>query len=169
MLVDFAQLSSDKDQRPKTTKPVVVELNRNDFTYGIEHDIKKSPADIKITTSGLYVLIAAPQVGRLKGNKARYIDIWLRKNGEDIPASNIRTNLHNKDAKSVAINQTMVPFRQDDIINIMMSVSVGNEGVGIECIKPKGEPIIPSIIVSMHLVREWDQMISTQKPREGVQ
>ena len=45
MLVDFAQLSSDKDQRPKTTKPVLVELNRNDYTYGIEHDVKKSPAD----------------------------------------------------------------------------------------------------------------------------
>jgi len=169
MLVDFAQLSSNKDQRPKTTKPVVVQLDSNDVAYGIEHDPKKNSGDIKITTSGLYALIAAPQIGRLKGNKTQYVDVWLRKNGEDIPSSNVRANLHDKNVKDVIVNQTMMPFRQDDVINIMMSVSVPNEGLGIECIKPKGEPTIPSIIVSMHLIREWDQMTSLQKPREGVQ
>ncbi len=51
----------------------------------------------------------------------------------------------------------------------MMSVEVANEGLGIETFHPKGEPRIPSIILSMHLVREWDQMISKEKPRKGVQ
>ncbi len=169
MLVDFAQLSSNKDQRPKTTKPVVVKLHRNVVSYGIEHDSKKNPGDIKISTSGLYVIIAAPQIGRLKGTKPRYIDFWLRVNGKDSVDSNIRINVLTKDHKDVIVNQTMMPFRQDDVINLMMSVEVPNEGLGIETFHPKGEPRIPSIIFSMHLVREWDQMISKEKPREGVQ
>jgi len=169
MLVDFAQLSSNKDQRPKTKKPVVVELNRRDVTYGIEHDPKKNPGDVRITTSGLYVLIAAPQIGRKKGNKPKYIDFWLRQNGEDILDSNIRINVMNKDHKTVIINQVMMPFRQDDVINLMMSVEDPKDGLGIETFHPKGEPRIPSIIFSMHLVREWDQMISKEKPRKGVQ
>jgi hypothetical protein len=169
MLVDFAQLSSNKDQRPKTTKPVVVELHRTDVTFGIEHEPEKNSGDIKITTSGLYVLIAAPQIGRKSGTKPRYIDFWLRKNGKDILDSNIRITTINKYFKTVVVNQTMMPFRQDDVINLMMSVEVANEGLGIETFHPKGEPRIPSIIFSMHLVREWDQMISKEKPRKGVQ
>lgn len=155
MTVSFAQISSTEDQRPKTTKPTVVTLNQNDAISGIEHTSDENPGDIRIPESGVYVVIAAPQIGRTKGTKPRYVDIWLRKNGTDIPHSNVRLVIRTKDDKDVIVNQTMLPFNRDDIINIMMSVEVTGEGLGLETIKPKGEPVIPSIILSMHKIKEY--------------
>ena len=155
MAVSFAQISSTEDQRPKTTKPTVVTLNQNDAISGIEHTSDENPGDIRIIESGVYVVIAAPQIGRTKGTEPRYVDIWLRKNGTDIPHSNVRLVIRTKDNKDVIVNQTMLPFNRDDIINIMMSVEVADEGLGLETIKPKDEPVIPSIIFSMHKIKEY--------------
>ena len=164
MPVDYAQISSTENQRPSVTTPVVVELNQNDSINGIEHSIE-DPSTIKITDSGIYVLIAAPQVGRTSGKEARYVDFWLRKNGNDIQNSNVRVVIDGNAHKDVIVNQTMMPFNAGDIVNIMMSVEVPDEGLGIEAIHPPGEPLIPSIIFSMHKIKDISEVryISTGK------
>jgi len=118
-------------------------LNQNDSISGIEHSAEK-PGTIRIQNSGIYVLIAAPQVGRKSGTQDRFIDFWLRKNGTDIANSNVRAVVNGK-SKDVVINQSMMPFEAGDLINIMMSVEVPDEGLGIEAIHPTGEPLIPRI------------------------
>ncbi len=164
MPVDYAQISSTEDQRPTVTTPVAVTLNQNDSISGIEHTAE-NPGTIRITDSGIYVLISAPQVGRTSGEKARFVDFWLRKNGTDIPNSNVRVVLQGNSQKDVIVNQTMMPFNRDDLINVMMSVEVPDEGLGIEAIHPTGEPLIPSIIFSMHKIKDISevQYISTAK------
>jgi len=169
MLVDFCQISSNQTQRPKTKKPIAIKLNRNDVIYGMEHSTRKNAEDIIIKTSGLYAIIAAPQVGRVKDGNPKYIDFWFRLNGQDIPNSNVRVSVKSNSSKDVVTNQTMMPFRAEDIINVMMSVESASDGLGIEALNPKGEPTVPSIIYSMHLIREWDTMTSKEKPRVGVQ
>ena len=149
----FAQLSSTLDQRPNVTTPVKIELNQVDAIKGIEHS-PNAPGDIKISESGTYVVIVAPQVGRTSGTSERYVDIWLRKNGGDIPNSNTRCVLVNSKDKDVVVCQTMLPFQATDILNVMMSVEVVNEGLGIETIRPMNEPTIPSVIFSMHKIAE---------------
>ena len=164
MPVDYAQISSTEDQRPTVTTPVVIELNQNDSISGIEHTVE-NPGTIKITESGIYVLIAAPQVGRTSGTKARFVDFWLRKNGTDIQNSNVRVVIGENSSKDVIVNQTMMPFNAGDLVNIMMSVEVPDEGLGIEAIHPTGEPLIPSIIFSMHKIKDMSEVhyISTAK------
>ena len=163
MIRDFAQLSCDHDQRPKKAKePTPVALNVNDAITGIEHFTTKDPSIIRIKRSGLYFIMAAPQIGRKKGDVSRYVDIWLRKNGEDIANSNIRANLYHGTSKDVIVNQSMIPLFREDEIQVMMSVEVANEGLGLECIKPKGEPVIPSIILSMRMVEEYDELLEEQ-------
>ncbi len=152
MTVDYAQISSTKDQRPTVTTPVQITLNQNDSISGIEHSAEQ-PGTIRIQNSGIYVLIAAPQVGRKSGTQDRFIDFWLRKNGTDIANSNVRAVVNGK-SKDVVVNQTMMPFEAGDLINIMMSVEVPDEGLGIEAIHPTGEPLIPSIIFSMHKIKD---------------
>jgi hypothetical protein len=44
----------------------------------------------------------------------------------------------------------------------MMSVESANEGIGLEAIKPKGEPTIPSVILSMRMVEEYDELLEDQ-------
>jgi len=164
MPIDYAQISSTEDQRPTVTTPVQVELNQNDSISGIQHSAE-NPGIIKITDSGIYVLIAAPQVGRTTGTKARFVDFWLRKNGTDIQNSNVRVVIGENSNKDVIVNQTMMPFNSGDLINVMMSVEVADEGLGIEAIHPTGEPLIPSIIFSMHKIKDISEVryISTAK------
>jgi len=153
MAITYAQISSTEDQRPDVTGPVVVTLNNNDEISGIEHSAE-NPEDIRISEAGVYVIISAPQVGRTSGTNGRYVDFWLRKNGKDIPNSNVRYVVGTSGDKDVIVNQTMMSFNSEDVINVIMSVEVADEGLGIEAIHPEGEPLIPSIILSMHKIKE---------------
>ena len=164
MTVEFAQIISTLDQRPDTTEPVPVFMDQNDAISGIEHSIEH-PADIRIMESGTYVVIAAPQVGRTSGDGPGYVDFWLRKNGTDIPNSSIRAVVIDDYGKDVIINQTMMNFNAGDTLNVMMAVEKTGEGLGIEAIKTEGRPLIPSIIFSMHKIKDRVEghWVSTQK------
>ena len=164
MTIEFAQIISTIDQRPDTTDPVPVFMDQNDAISGIEHS-NEHPADIRIVESGTYVVIAAPQVGRTSGNGTSTVDFWLRKNGADMANSNVRCTVTDEKDKDVIVNQTMTPFKAGDILNVMMAVEKTGEGLGIEAIKTEGRPLIPSIIFSMHKIKDETQgrWISTQK------
>ena len=164
MPIEYAQIISTVDQRPDTTEPVPVFMDQNDQISGIEHSIDH-PADIGIVESGVYVVIAAPQVGRNSGNGPANVDFWMRKNGQDIPNSNVRCRITSDEDKDVVINQTMTAFKAGDVLNVMMAVEKTGEGLGIEAIKTSGRPLIPSIIFSMHKIKDAVEghWITTQK------
>ncbi len=164
MTVEYAQLISTRDQRPDTTDPVPVFMDQNDEISGIEHSIE-DPTNIRILESGVYVLIAAPQVGRISGNGPSHIDFWLRKNDTDIPNSNIRCTITDDSDKDVIVNQTMSAFKAGDVVNVMMAIGKTGEGLGIEAIKSTDRPLIPSIIFSMHKIKDSvsGHWINTQK------
>ncbi len=169
MTIEFAQIISTIDQRPDTTDPVPVFMDQNDAISGIEHS-NEHPADIRIVESGTYVLIAAPQVGRKSGNGPSTVDFWLRKNGQDIANSNVRCTVTEDKDKDVVVNQTMSPFKAGDVLNVMMAVEKTGEGLGIEAIKSKDRPLFPSIIFSMHKIKDSveGRWISTQKGTKKV-
>jgi len=162
--VEFAQIISTKDQRPDTTDPVPVVMDQNDAISGIEHS-NEHPGDIQILIPGIYVVISAPQVGRTSGDTASSVDFWLRKNGKDIANSNVRAVLRTNENKDVIVNQTMMSFQAGDVINVMMAVEKTGEGLGIEAIKTQGRPLIPSIIFSMHKIKdhEYGHWVSTER------
>ena len=169
MPIEYAQIISTIDQRPDTTEPVPVYMDQNDGISGIDHSIDH-PADIGIVDSGIYVVIAAPQVGRKSGNGPGHVDFWLRKNGKDIPNSNVRCTVRTNDDKDVIVNQTMSAFKAGDVLNVMMAVEKTGDGLGIEAIKSPNRPLIPSIIFSMHKIKDTVQghWISTQKGTKKV-
>jgi hypothetical protein len=164
MPIDFAQISSTEDQRPMKASAEAVKMNQNDAIHGIEHT-SESPADIRVHDSGLYVVVAAPQIGRTSGTEPRYIDFWWRKNGRDVQNSAIRVVVRDQKEKTVVVNQTMLPLEAGDTLNLMMCVETAGEGLGIETIRPTGRPAIPSVIVSMLKMKEMTppQWISGQK------
>ncbi len=164
MPIEYAQIISTKDQRPDTTDPTKIEMDQNDGISGIEHSVN-NPSDIRITESGVYVVIAAPQVGRTSGNGPNNVDFWLRKNNEDMPNSNVRCMITDDAHKDVIVNQTMSAFKAGDIINVMMAVGKTGEGLGIEAIQSPDRPLIPSIIFSMHKIKDAVEghWVSTEK------
>jgi hypothetical protein len=56
-----------------------------------------------------------------------------------------------KDAcqKDVIVLQVLTRLNNGDTLNIMMSTETSDEGVGIEAIQPTGEPLVPSIILTI--------------------
>jgi hypothetical protein len=151
MPIEYAQIISTLDQRPNTIEPTAVTMDQNDEISGIGHS-SDHPANIQITESGVYVLIAAPQVGRTSGNGPSTVDFWLRKNGVDIPNSNVRCSVTSDGHKDVIVNQTMSAFKAGDVVNVMMAVEKTGEGLGIEASSDR--PLIPSIIFSMHKIKD---------------
>jgi hypothetical protein len=59
----------------------------------------------------------------------------------------------------------MMPFNAGDVLNVMMAVERVGEGLGIEAIQDSNRPLIPSIIFSMHKIKDHVEghWVSTQK------
>ena len=145
----FGQFSSAQSQRPNTMDPAEVILDTQEDTVGKEHTINFNKGDIAVKNSGMYLIIAGPQIGKLKGDKPRWIDVWLRVNNVDVPNSNVRAIVKDACEKDVMITQTVTRLNDGDTLNIMMSVESPEEGLGIEAIQPVGEPLVPSIILTI--------------------
>jgi len=145
----FGQFSSSKTQRPESTEPIEIVLTDQEDMFGGEHSINFIQGDVEIKKSGMYLIIAGPQIGKLSGNEARWIDFWLRVNNVDVPNSNVRAVITDACQKDVIVLQTLTRLNDGDTLNIMMSTETSNEGIGIEAIQPPGEPLVPSIILTI--------------------
>jgi hypothetical protein len=145
----FGQFSSNKTQRITTLKPMEVLLDSQADAGGGVHTIDFNKGDIIIRQSGMYLIIAGPQLGKVRGATPRWIDLWLRVNNIDVPNSNIRTVIIDPQEKTVGIMNSVLPLNRGDTLNIVMAAETIEEGMGLETIAPDGEPTIPSIIVTV--------------------
>ena len=150
----FGQFSSLKTQRPTALGPVKIVLDTLDKVDGEEYGLEFSGGDIKIKETGMYLIIAGPQIGKLKGDQPRWIDFWLRVNNKDVPNSNVRAVLERSSQKDVIVTQVVTRLNKGDVLSIIMSVEEIDEGLGIEAIQPVNEPAIPSIILTV-LQLQW--------------
>ena len=127
----FGQFSSNKTQRITTLKPVEVQLDAQADAGGGVHTIDFNKGDIIIRQSGMYLIIAGPQVGKVRGATPRWIDLWLRVNNIDVPNSNIRAVLIDPEEKTVAIMNSVLPLNRGDTLNIVMAAQTIEEGMGL--------------------------------------
>ncbi|HXX96681.1 MAG TPA: hypothetical protein VEL11_06145 [Candidatus Bathyarchaeia archaeon] len=139
----FGQFSSNKTQRLNTSEPVKLELNSVSFVH-FRIDFNKG--DIVIKQRGIYLLIACPQIGKVRGITPPWLDFWVRVNNIDVSNSNIRTVVTDAQEKTVVPLNVVLPLDNDDTLNIMMATETMDEGLGLEAIAPIGEPTIPSIL-----------------------
>ena len=150
----YAQLSDSMDQTPATTSPSLVKFDTQNVISGIGHNLQK-PADIVILEGGVYFVLAAGQVGRKSGSLLRFIDLWLRMSGKDLPNTAVRASapasLFVGDT-FVLITQAVIPLKEGSVLNVVQSVSAEHEGLGLIVSKPENEPLIPSIIFTMYKI-----------------
>ena len=151
----YIQLSSSVNQQPKNQEPQAVTFNCQDFVSSISHSLDKDSQNIVVEEDGAYFICASGQAGRDSGKEMRFVDLWLRVNGKDLPNSNVRygapSNLFAGDTL-VLVSQSIVPMKKGDVLNVMLSVNGAEAGLGLIVIEPKGEPRIPSIIFSMYKI-----------------
>lgn len=148
----FAQLSSMVSQKPKSTAPALVLMESNDALGGLDHNTKAKTADVIVKTPGVYLIMAAAQVGRETGISDDYVDMWVKVNGKDVDNSNTRQTIKEPGFTAVLVCQGIAELKAGDVVNTAFSVSSPGKGLGLTAISPKGEPGIPSIIFSMYKV-----------------
>lgn len=145
----YGQFSSSKTQRPNVLKPYEIELDSQENVAGGIHSMDFDKGDIIVKQSGMYLIIACPQISKVRGTTPRWIDFWLKVNNVDLPNSNIRAVLVDPQEKIVIPLIIVTPLNRGDTVNIMMAMETDDEGLGIEALLPDGEPTIPSIIVTV--------------------
>jgi len=149
---NYAQLSSTASQRPKDTEPLMVNMESNDALSGLVHSDKQDTSKIVVKTAGVYFIVAAAQVGKASGDDDAYVDIWLKQNGKDVDNSGCRQAIKDKSFTTVLVSQGIAECKAGDVFSVAISASTPGKGLGIVAIKPKGEPVIPSIIFSMYKI-----------------
>lgn len=143
----YLQASSNSTQLV-VTSPQKITINQDDGNV----KISLNNGDIMVEQAGDYLIIAAPQVGRLGGSPTDVgsFRCWLTVNGTQVSNSNVLLNLE-LNTKDVIISQGIVALEKDDVVNVMMGATLGKH-IAIEAIQPSGEPLVPSIILTMYKI-----------------
>lgn len=148
----YAQLSSAITQAPKDSMPMLVAMESNDALNGIVHSDKEKTTDVTVKTPGVYFIVAAAQVGKTTGETEEFVDLWIKQNGKDVDNSNTRQSIKDSKFTGVLVCQGIAECKAGDVFNVAVSASSPGKGLGVLAIKPKGEPVIPSVIFSMYKI-----------------
>jgi hypothetical protein len=154
----FAQLSSSETQIGGTTSKVVT-LNQDDALKGITN----SKGVVTFNEAGTYFVMAAAQVGSTEANGQGTVRMWMRQNGQDVGNSNTEQSIA-AGFTAVLVCQGVAEIKAGDKLEMAFSVSSGGEGLGFIASKPKGEPVVPSVIFSAFKVDDsaYAQLSSTE-------
>lgn len=148
-LAQYAQLSSTKNQivGPLGTG-VALTYDSIDALQGITFAIGTSTLEVQ--SNGTYFVIAAPQVG-CSGcgflTRSFTADFWVAVNSVAVANSNVRLS-GGRNTKDVIVTQGLVILNRGDKISIL---GAGSNAV-CEAITQSGEPLIPSIILTVYKV-----------------
>jgi len=148
----YAQLSSAVTQKPKDGTPLIISMESNDALNGLGHSDKAKTGDVVVKTAGVYFVVAAVQLGKESGSTDEYVDLWIKQNGKDVDNSNCRQAIKDPKFTTVLVCQGVAECKAGDVFNVAISASSPGKGLGAVAIKPKGEPVVPSIIFSMYKI-----------------
>jgi len=144
----YTQLSSTKTQENgKLGEGVAITFDSIDAINGVGFDASK-PDEILILEDGAYFIVAAPQIGPIDffaGNQIA--DYWIRVNGVNVGNSNVRYEDNSK-YEDVIVCQGVYELSAGDIVQVIGS----GENSKTTAIEEPGEPLVPSIIFSMHSI-----------------
>lgn len=142
----YGQLSDSTNQQPGVLTPVLVSFNTLDALVGISY----SGGSLTTTRSGIYLLVVGGQVGKTGGGGQNVlVDMWLRRNGVDLPNSGVRNSVTDvQDTKVVLVNY-VVAMLAGDTLQVYISVDRLGIGAGLLAYTPAGEARIPSVMLTI--------------------
>lgn len=124
----------------------IITCNQTDFEYGIS---KVSNSQFTAPVDGIYDIQFSIQLVAPDNNKIAYV--WLKKNGSDIVQSNTEVDLPNKNNGYVAAWNFMLELSAGQYVQLAWT---SNDSVAVKAVDPAPYgPAIPSVIVTMNLVR----------------
>ena len=137
----YAQLSSTESQTAGAAGKMI-SLNQTDSA----NEIENNKGVVTIKKPGVYFVMAAGQVGGTTGKEKGNVRLWVRQNGTDVANSNTEQTI---DAAftGVLVCQGVMECKVGDKVELLQSAS--GSGVGMIASTPKGEPVVPSMILSI--------------------
>lgn len=156
----FALLSSNVDQEPSVTTPVVITYNTQDDIKGITHSTSTNPGEITIDIAGTYFVMSQPQVGKDTGGTKIDFDMFLQVDTgagfADEANSNIKLTIKDADITDVIVSGMTKQLNVGDKIRMMQRISNSGVGMGLKntdpVVGPPTVPRTPSIIFTMFRV-----------------
>jgi hypothetical protein len=154
--VPYGAFHDNNDQSATTTVDAyAMSFDTTDFNNGVS---VASGSQITVTSSGIYNLQFSAQVTN-SNNQIQDIDIWFRKNGTNIAASNSRFSVNERhgvvDGHLIATLNFFVDLDAGDYVQIMWSVT--NTDIRLEATGTQSNPTrptTPSVIATMQMVSE---------------
>ena len=136
----YAQLSSSKNQLGGAS-PKLVTLDQNDAIKGIVN----SNGVITFNETGTYFAMAAAQAGSADGKGRGSVRLWMRQNGTDIKNSNTEQTVL-PGFTAVLVCQGVIEVKAGDTLELIFAVTPSTDKLGLIASRPKGEPMVPSMI-----------------------
>lgn len=146
----LAVQDSTNQTAASTTSAYAMTFNTTDYSLGTS---LLNSSRLNVSYSGLYNLQFSVQL-KNTDSQAHDMDIWFRKNGSDITASNSQFTVPSKhgsvDGHLIAALNFFVALQKNDYVEIMWAVD--NTAISIETIAAKTtptRPATPSIIATV--------------------
>lgn len=125
--------------------PTAAVVDLVDAGFGI---LRPNATEFEITKSGTYLVIGAPQVGRCAPGPPADFKFWVSVNGFDVSNSNVLLTV-TKEIRDVIISQGALTLTAGDRVRFLASSSSDKACLEMQAISPPGEPLVPSLIVTL--------------------
>ena len=154
----YAQVSSSVTQPAAVASRIT--LNSPDAMKEIAND----SGALTVKTSGAYFVMAAGQVGCTAPSGRGRVRLWMRQNGRDVANSNSEQSVF-PGYTAVLVCQGVLVLKAGDRVELMQSGA--GAGVGMIATAPPGEPVVPSLILSVVKVADdaYAQLSSVKTTR----
>jgi hypothetical protein len=132
-----------------------VQLNTTDLTNGVSvvNDGSGNPTRVTLANTGIYNIQFSLQLEKTGGSGNFIVDIWVRKNGVDIPATTGKVVLTGSANASpiVAAWNYVLDLAAGDYIQLMWSTS-NNNAIILAAAAAAPHPSVPSAILTVNQV-----------------
>jgi len=153
----FGQWSSDVDQTPLDTDPLVITYNTVGTVNGLTHSLVTDPGEITVPTAGVYFVSARPHVGKTSGGVKIEFNMFLQVDRGigfvDETNSNVKFTTKDSDVNGVLNSAFTIILEAGDKIRMLQRVSNSSMGLGIKHtdaqVGPPTVPETPAIVLTI--------------------
>ena len=135
-----------------SNSPTAITFNSEDVTNGIAL-VPGSPSQIRVSKTGLYQFQFSAQLDK-SGGGVSVCDIWLRKNGTDIPYTATQVVVNGTNGETVMTVPCLLQLNANDYIEVVFASPDDTMSIAafVAQTTPYVRPAVPSIIATMFLL-----------------
>lgn len=155
--INGAWISHTTQLQPAASTPTPITFQFTDVSNGIFLVGAAPDSRIRVSKTGVYEFIFSAQLDKTNGG-ADTCDIWLRKNGTDIPFSASQFSVQGTQGETVPCVDFFLDLSANDYIEVVFASTEGSMGITafpqwtVAGGNPYNRPAVPSIIATMKLL-----------------